>query len=433
MLKKILTFAIIIVFAIVFQADIVPDRLPREDFYFRELVRILDDPDHSYRIDELEQFAEMMSKRLNGTMLIAKHDTILVEHGYGLLHLFKSAEGYGPRTAAELTALQKHPGNQMSPTALFDLASVSKQFTAAAILKLCSEGKMHLSDNLSQYLPELPYKKVTIKQLLTHTAGIPEYFDFSYNCYDTSMFVDNTQLMSILAKKQLAPIFKPGTKFEYVNTNYAILATIVEIVSGQSFETYVHENLWRPAGMEHTLFFTELVGIDGIHEELLDTVKKGQHSVPIFPNEGITECAITRGHWKSGIRTNYDRLNGVLGDKGVYSNVEDLCRWANAYFMEYKIIPKEWIEKAIQCENVLSNGKTPEKLYGYGVRIERSPAHGTLIYHGGLWNGYQNLFLYRPKDGLQIIFLSNYYNASHLGKNELILNIIDRQDTTATQ
>lgn len=432
MLKKTLSIVITIVFAIIFQADIVPGRFPEEDIYLRELVRILDDPSHTYHIEELEQFAQMMGTRLNGTMIIARHDTILVEHAFGHLQLFKSPDGYGNLDAQQLAYYRSQPGNKMTTRALFDLASVSKQFTAAAILKLCADGQMKLTDSVGKYLPNLPYHQVTIRQLLTHTSGIPEYFDFSYNYYDTAMFVDNTQLMNVLAKERPGIKFKRGTKFEYINTNYAILATIVELVSRTSFEEYVRENLWKPAGMEHTMFFTELVGADEIHKQMLDTVAKGQMHTEVLPNYGITEAEITRGHWKNGSKANYDRLNGVLGDKGVYSNIEDMVRWTNAYYLEYKIINKEWIDQATRCQNKLSNGNTPSKLYGYGVRIEQNAEHGTLIYHGGLWNGYHNIWLYRPKDGLQIIFLSNYYNGSHTGKNTQVLNIFDSADTTST-
>lgn len=429
-MRKLVLICFAALFAIVLQADIVPIRcLPSEEVYVRELIRLLDAPNHTYHLEALEQFAQEMSMRLNGTMIIARHDTILVEHSYGKLQLFKSSEGYGKLSPEQLKTLRNQPGNQMTTSAIFDLASVSKQFTAAAILKLCSEGKVSLKDSLGMYFPELPYSRVTVKQLLTHTSGIPEYFNFSYQVYDNSMFVDNEQLLNVLAQQRYPYVFKRGSRFEYINTNYALLASIVEKVTGVSFEEYVHDNMFEPAGMDHTLFFTELVGADDVHKGMLDTVCMGQINVNISPNYDVTEVPITRGHWRNGTRANYDRLNGVVGDKGIYSNVEDLVRWCNAYFIDCSIIPKEWVEQASCGQNRLSNGATPSKLYGYGLRIEQSPQHGCLIYHGGLWNGYHNVFLYRPKDGLQIIFLSNYYNSSHTGKNESVLQIFDQQDT----
>lgn len=432
MLKRILVIVIVFVSACLLKSDIIPF-VSDDEWFVHELIHLADDPNHVYHLEELEQLAQAMGTRLNGTLIIAKNDTVLVEHSFGQLQLFKSDENYPmPIPPEKLVALRNHPGNQMTNTALFDLASVSKQFTAAAILKLCADGKINLNDTLGKYLPELPYRKVTIKQLLAHTSGIPEYFSFDYKLYDTSLFVDNEQLMRVLACKRFGYIFRPGSKFEYTNTNYAILAHLVEKVSNMDFETFVHENLWKPAGMEHTLFFTELVGADDFHKEFWDTVPKGQVSVDIPPEYDLTEVNITRGHWKSGAKANYDRLNCVLGDKGVYSNVEDLVRWANAYFIDYKIVPKNWVDQATQMQNKLKNGKMPDKLYGYGLRIENSPEHGTLIYHGGLWNGYLNLFLYRPKDGTIIVFLSNYYNGAHRGKSNQVFSIIDKIDSTET-
>ena len=141
---------------------------------------------------------------------------------------------------------------------------------------------------------------------------------------------------------------------------------------------------------------------------------------------------VARGHRKVPVVAEYDRLNGVLGDKGIYSNVEDMLRWANAMFIDYKILPKEWVDLASQRENQLKDGSLPKSIYGYGYRIEESPEHGKLVYHGGLWNGFQNLFVYRPSDNVVIIFLSNLYNRAHVGRSNQMLNILDgvRDDDT---
>ena len=115
--------------------------------------------------------------------------------------------------------------NRITRNTLFDLASISKQFTAAAVLQLCEQGKINLSDPITNYFPNLPYSGVTIKHLLTHTSGIPEYFDFKYTVYDSAAFVDNQLLISVLEKNKYAKTFAPGTKFDYVNTNYATMVS----------------------------------------------------------------------------------------------------------------------------------------------------------------------------------------------------------------
>lgn len=373
----------------------------------------------------LDEFADQMGTRLNGAMIIARNDTILAERAFGYLQLFKDPTGYGALTYNQLADLKAQESNRMTVDALFDLASVSKQFTAAAVLKLCSEGKMDLSDTLGKYYPKIPYSKVSVRQLLSHTSGIPEYFNFDFSIYDTSIFISNEQLMEVLAEQRFPVMFKRGTNFKYVNTNYAILAAIVAQVSEMSFEEYVRKNLWEPVGMTHTRFFTEVVGVspkDFLHHA---PVEKGQEYVDVFPMKGMTDVPVTRGHWKNGALAPYDRLNGILGDKGVYTNVEDLVKWTNAFYVRCAIMPKEWVDKATTCQNKLANGTIPAEQYGFGVRMERKD-HGRVIYHGGLWDGYHNVWLYRPSDGLQIIFLSNYYNRGHIGKCDELLELIDK-------
>lgn len=380
-----------------------------EEQYLQQLCDSIVD---RYDVEGLEFVANDMSQKLNGVMLVAVRDTVLVKHAYGELRL----TGEPPRR-------KPAEDNQITENTLFDLASISKQFTAVAVLQLCAQGKINLDDTITKYFQNLPYNSVTIRHLLTHTTGIPEYFKFKYPVYGSSAFVDNQQLLRVLEKQKYAKTFATGTKFEYVNTNYAILAALVAKVSGKPFEEYVHENIFKPAGMENTCFFTELVGIDAKHGKKYADVDPKAEDVNVKPLP--SDIPIARGHRKVAVTARYDRLNGVLGDKGVYSNVEDMLRWTNALFIDYKILPKEWVDLASQRENQLKDGSLPNSIYGYGYRIEESPTHGKLVYHGGLWNGFQNLFLFRPSDNVVIIFLSNLYNKAHVGRSDQMLNILD--------
>jgi len=412
MKKTIFTIVVLVCFALSMRAD------TYTTFFTEERYRqhLLDTIGDRYDIEALEFVANEMSQKLNGTMLVAVRDTVLLEYAYGELRL----TGNPPR-------INVAEENRITETTLFDLASISKQFTAAAVLQLCAQRKIKLEDPITNYFPNLPYNGVTVKHLLTHTSGIPEYFDFKYTVYDSSAFIDNQQLMRVLERQRYAKTFATGTKFDYVNTNYAILASLVELVSEMPFEEYVHENIFKPAGMKNTYFFTEIVGIDDKHGKEYAKVSPKLESVSVLPLPmgEVVDVPIARGHKKDVRYAQYDRLNGILGDKGIYSNVEDMLRWANAYFIDYKILPKEWVELASQRENQLNNGQLPKSIYGYGLRIEESPEHGKLVYHGGLWNGFQNLFLYRPSDNVVIIFLSNFYNRGHAGRSNQMLNILD--------
>ena len=383
-------------------------------FFTEERYRqhLLDTIGDRYDIEALEFVANEMSEKLNGVMLVAVRDTVLLEYAYGELRL----TGDPPRRDVP-------ESNRITETTLFDLASISKQFTAVSVLQLCAQGKINLDDTITLYFPDLPYSDVTVRHLLTHTSGIPEYFKFKYTVYGGAAFVDNELLLRVLEKQKYAKIFPTGTKFEYINTNYAILAALVAQVSGMPFEEYVHENIFKPAGMENTRFFTEIVGIDAKQGKQYPDVNPKAEDVNVKALPSDVPIAI--GHRRGGVLAKYDRLNGVLGDKGIYSNVEDMLRWANAMFIDYKILPKEWVDLASKRENQLENGKLPTSIYGFGYRIEESPVHGKLVYHGGLWNGFQNLFLYRPSDNVVIIFLSNLYNKAHAGRSDQILNILD--------
>ncbi len=373
----------------------------------------------------LEQFADNMGQSLNGTMIVAMHDTILVERAYGFRQLYKESTGYGNLSWNRLAELKNEPSNRMNMATLFDLASVSKQFTAAAVLKLCADGKLRLTDSLGKYYPGFPYHKVTVKQLLTHTSGIPEYFNFPFNVYDTTVFVTNRQLLKALVRQRYPVMFARGTKFKYVNTNYAILADLVSLVSGETFESYVREQLWKPAGMKDALFFTELVDSEAELKRQHISIAGNKEYVAVLPKEEYDELPVARGHWRSGALAQYDRLNGIVGDKGIYASAEDLVKWTNAFYIKKEIIPAEWVEEAIKCQNRLTNGTLPAEWYGYGVRMEEKDQHGMTIYHGGLWDGFHNVWLYRPSDGLTVVFLSNYYNRAHIGKCNEVLDLVD--------
>ena len=408
MKKTIFAIVVLVCFVLTLKADTFTVFFT-EDRYRQYLLDTIGD---RYDIEGLEFVANDMSDKLNGALLVAVRDTVLVEHAYGELRL----TGAPPHRDVPET-------NRITENTLFDLASISKQFTAVSVLQLCANGKINLDDTITHYFPNLPYKEVTIRHLLTHTTGIPEYFKFKYTLYGSVAFVDNDLLLQVLERQKYPKTFQTGTKFEYVNTNYAILAALVTQVSGLPFEEYVHENLFKPAGMKNTCFFTEIVGIDDKHGKKYANVNPKDEEVSVQPLP--TDVPIARGHRKVAVTAKFDRLNGVLGDKGIYSNVEDMLCWANALFIDYKILPKEWVDLASQRENQLNDGTLPKSIYGYGYRIEESPEHGKLVYHGGLWNGFQNLFLYRPSDKVVIVFLSNLYNKAHAGRSDQMLNILD--------
>jgi CubicO group peptidase (beta-lactamase class C family) len=296
--------------------------------------------------------------------------------------------------------MRKKGSNAITPDTFFELASLSKQFTAAAVLKLVSEGKLSLQDTLRYFFPKLPYQNITVHHLLSHTSGLPEYFSLKSNCYDTSKLLTNNGLINVLIKHRPKMLFLPGTQYKYINTNYALLAAIVAQVSGTKFETYVRENLFLPAGMSNSFFITEKTTRD--------------------------QAKTATGHLRSESEVKSFFMDGTVGDKGIYSNVLELFKWYKAYFLDYTILPEEWVKHASQQENYLLAADSVSELYGYGLRLQNHDVYGYYIYHGGLWRGYNHVWIYRPSDKFYAVFLSNFVNGAHKGRTLQLLEIKDR-------
>ncbi|MCL1850457.1 MAG: beta-lactamase family protein [Bacteroidetes bacterium] len=343
-----------------------------------EINQLFQEVNQNFKSDALKAELNHLCENLNGSVLMA----------FGNQVLFKKEVGY-KRLA------KKTPENIIDAETLFDLASISKQFTAAAVLKLNEEKRLSLTDNVTKFLPYFPYKNITIKHLLTHTSGLPEYMDFPEKDFNQQMPLSNTQLENYLERIKPKILFQPGVRFKYINTNYALLALIVETITGLSFEQYVRKEIFTPAGLHLTCFATEL----------------------------NTKINYAKGHLADRSERPFHFQNGVIGDKGVYTNVEELYRWMKSYLIDYKVLPQNIVEQATQPQNKLLKG-TPSELYGYGLRIEDG-ANGYLVYHGGLWRGFQNNMVYRPSDQYIFIALSNFRNKAILGVNTKLLCIID--------
>lgn len=364
-----------------------------------ELIPLFEEANIQFKRDELQSHINQLCKKLNGSILIAQGEEILIKQSTGHLRMYGNKKGYETWTKTQMSEAKKKPENKIKSGTLFELASVSKQFTAAAVLKLAEQNRLKLSDTLRKFFPSLPYQKITLHHLLSHTSGLPEYFDFPFDYFDTTVTLTNLDLIRVLSEQKPDITFKPGTRFEYCNTNYALLAAIVAKVSNKKFEDYVSENIFKPAGMTHTFYYTQL---DKHQKE-----------------------SIAKGHLRSMEELPYFFMDGTLGDKGVYSSVEDLYAWKKAYFVDKKIISPDWLNKAKNQENKLSGKKQPEELYGYGLRLEDNPHYGRLIYHGGLWRGFLHILVYREEDDIFFVILSNCRNGAHKGESNAIFHIFD--------
>jgi len=294
----------------------------------------------------------------NGNVLIAQQGIIIYKGSFGLAD-FKTKDSLTIGSA-------------------FQLGSSSKPLTAMALILLHEKGLLNYTQTIDEFFPKFPYKGITIKQLLTHRSGLPNYMYFCdslYCCPDKPM--SNDDLLSLMCEKKPPPYALPNKKFEYCNTNYSLLVNIVEKVSGRKFGAFMKEELFEPLGMVHTW--------------ISDRDSNGLHK-----NK-------TTGHKANKKHYDDDYLDGILGDKNIFTTVDDLFLFDQALY-NGKLIKKESLDEAFTGASKEHPGK---RNYGYGWRMIEEKNGEKIIYHNGWWHGYNNVFYRRLKDKTTIIILSN--------------------------
>ncbi|HEY4292213.1 serine hydrolase domain-containing protein [Luteibacter sp.] len=287
------------------------------------------------------------------SLLVVRDGVPLVRRGYGFADLEKRVPA--------------------SPQTDYRLASVSKQFTAAAILLLAQDGKLSLDDRARKWLPELPAvaDAITIKELLSHQGGLVDYEDVMPA--DTTVPLRDKDVLDLMAKTDRL-YFAPGTSYRYSNGGYAMLALIVQKASGKTFQDFLRERIFLPLGMTGTLAY----------------VKEG----PPVPNRayGYSEDG---GHW---VRTDQSTTSSVLGDGGIYSSIDDMVRWDAALYDDRLL--SESSRAAAFTPHTRTDDPTVE--YGYGWRIT-----GDSVWHSGETIGFRNVIVRYPGRHLTVILLTN--------------------------
>ena len=191
------------------------------------------------RIQKIDSILNSLysKEKINGNFLIAEKGKIIYSHSFGL--------------ANETTK------DKLNENSIFELASCSKQFTAMAIMILKEKGKLSLDDKIIKYIPELSdYNGVTIRNLLNHTGGLPDYMELMDSLFDKSKIANNKDIIQIFSKYQPKILFEPNTKYEYSNTGYALLASIIEKASGLTYADYLSKTIFKPLKMKNTFVYT---------------------------------------------------------------------------------------------------------------------------------------------------------------------------------
>jgi CubicO group peptidase (beta-lactamase class C family) len=291
------------------------------------------------------------------SVLVLKNNKIVFQKGYGV---------------KELSNFEK-----IDPFTNFRLASVTKQFTAMSILLLAKNNKISLEDPLTKYFSSFPAygKKIKIKHLLTHSSGLIDYEDLMLATQQKQLHDTNCLQLMYIADSLYFPA---GTNYKYSNTGYAILALIVEKVSGQNFATFLKENIFKPLGMKSTVAYEQ-------GKSMVENRAYGSS----FEN----------GQWT---QTDQNLTSAVLGDGGIYTNTVEMTKWIKALW-SYTLISPE-MQKNAWSRKKLDNGKTID--YGYGWHIEEYN-NITHPYHDGSSIGFRNNILLFPDKKLMIIVLTN--------------------------
>ncbi|TRZ41284.1 serine hydrolase domain-containing protein [Robertkochia solimangrovi] len=315
-------------------------------------------------------------KMFNGAVAIKKQGKLIFKKGYGIAN-FEMGTPFTPNTAMEI-------------------ASVSKQFTAAAVLKLYSEGKLDISQYVRQYLgDDFPYKEIKVYQLLNHSSGLADYEDYFKEHWDTSKIADNRDILQYFMKEQPPLISKPGSRYHYSNSGYVLLAEVVRSVSGQSLDEYLEKEVFAISGMVNSGFYDR------------DTIWELKNYAPGYFLDPI-QCTYIKPELLKG-KEYYHFLSGRLGSGRLSSSVEDLIKWDSILY-KGAILNTETSKLAFTVhmpENDFSD-------YGFGWHVQEDEDLGKIVYHTGSWAGNHSYIKRFTDDESLIIILNNTHESANM-------------------
>ena len=297
------------------------------------------------------------SKNNNISFLVAKDGQIIYEN----------YSGFGD-------VRKKTPITSETP---IHIASVSKVLTATAVLKLINAGKIELDQKVNSILTKFPYPEVTIKNLLSHRSGMRNYAYFTDDrkIWDNHKIMSNQDILNIMITKKIGLESKTNTRFQYCNTNYAMLALIIEKVSGKSYPEAMKSMIFEPLGMKHTFVFD---------------FKKDKN-------------VITPSYKVGGMQIAFDFLDAIYGDKNIFSTPQDLLLFDMATNSKYFLNP----ELRNQIYKGYSNEHKGQKNYGLGIRMINFETGQNFYFHNGWWHGNMSSYVTLKKENVTIIALTN--------------------------
>lgn len=324
--------------------------------------------------NEIERYFKnfVRRRRFNGQIVVAKNGQIV----------FDTVNGYANiRKRIKLT-----------DTSSMQLASITKTLTATVVLQLLEEEKIKLNDSLTRFLPDLPehYQRIKIKHLLAHQSGLAQYYYYCDHVMDNKEhFIYNDTVLCVINFHNPDHYYPPGRKYNYSNTNYVLLASVIESIEKKPYKTVLKERIFDKSGMKNSFVF-----------DYKDTL----------PSNFVL------GHNKWNRPFDLDYLDGIVGDKGIYSNALDLLKF-DQHIDNFVLLSDSVLNLAHSEHNKVRFKKS----YGLGWRIKYVKNIGKVVYHTGWWHGNRHIYMKLP-NGYTVIILSNALRGSIYNMNKILEN-----------
>ena len=293
----------------------------------------------------------------NGVVLVAENGTVRYRKAFGTANIATS--------------------EPLTTHSAFNLASISKQFIAMMIMQLQERGKLRYDERVRTYLPDFPYDTITVRHLLTHTSGLPEYFDLAQQYTSPLDTLTNAGMLQLLHDHKPTLLFRPGDRWEYCNTGYVLLGSIIEKLAGMPVEQFFEQQIARPLNLKNTYVYS------------LDSRTTPHNRVYGFKREDGK-------NWSNDLI----RLDGVIGDGNIYASAEDLLVWEQALNTE-KLVTASTLREAFTPVKLNDSSTYP---YGFGWFIEDE---GKVLAHTGSWVGFLNVIVRYVAKKQTLIVLSN--------------------------
>lgn len=311
--------------------------------------------------------------RFNGNVLVAKGGNIIYQQDLGF---------------ADFNSKRK-----LNDSTAFELASVSKQFTAMAIMILKERRQLTYDDNVKRFFPDFPYENITVRNLLTHTSGLPEYEEQFEKNWDHKKIAFNKDVLEMLKQRKDTLLFKPGSKWQYSNTGYAVLASIIEKTWGTDYDKFLTRFIFQPLGMTHTFIYNS---------------RRTTGKIPANYALGFVYSDSLKRYILPDSLSKFDYvyyLDGIVGDGCVNSTTGDLLKWDRALYTN-KLVSKATLDEMLS-PLVQMSPRDSANFYGFGVMVQPKSPRGKVISHTGGWPGYSTLVVRRTDIDETIIALSN--------------------------